>query len=168
MLGLLAKLEGKPGMATRTWYEAEIRLGQNPSWDTSDLAWLDDGFNRFASPGRPCVDRDLVRQDIVRLRDVLQHVNTYTNKVIAHRDAAIASGTVAAIPVTWGELDQSLDTLGLIHKKYYALAHPGESLGGLTPLVSPEWVRLFMTAWMPEGFALPSPMDFDPPGLYGA
>jgi hypothetical protein len=52
--------------------------------------------------------------------------------------------------------------VGTIHKKYYRLCHPGESLGGLTPLISPGWGQMFETAWMPPGFMMPDHFDFDP------
>ena len=61
------------------------------------------------------------------------------------------------------QLDAALDAVGGIHKKYYRLRHPGEALGGLTPLVSPGWVQMFQTAWMAPGFALPDWHDLNPP-----
>ena len=36
------------------------------------------------------------------------------------------------------------------------------TLGGLTPLISPGWIQMFGTAWMPPGFTLPDDLDFDP------
>jgi hypothetical protein len=95
----------------------------------------------------------------VGLKAVIGRVNAYTTKAIPHRDDAIAREGPAALAVTWGELDAALDALGNIHKKYYRLCHPGEALGGLTPLISPGWMEMFRTAWMPASFTPPRAMD---------
>jgi hypothetical protein len=70
--------------------------------------------------------------------------------------------------MTWGQMDKALDRIGLVHAKYYRLCHPGESLGGLTPLVPLEWLMMFSTAWMTQNFVMPDHMDFEPEGLFGS
>jgi len=39
-------------------------------------------------------------------------------------------------------------------------------LAALTPLISPAWIEMFSTAWMPAGFTMPDHFDFEPTGLY--
>jgi hypothetical protein len=145
----------------RTWYQQQIRQRDHQGWDESALAELDAGFNRFAAAGEPFADSARVQQDIAALEAVVARVNAYTSKTIAHRDASLLRG-VPAPAVTWAELDDALDAVGNIHRKYYRLCHPGESLGGLTPLISPGWIQMFETAWMPPGFTMPDHFDFDP------
>lgn len=90
-------------------------------------------------------------------------MNIFTNKVLAHRDDRVGCGAPAVPPVTWADLDDAIDTVGKIHKKYYSLRHPGESLGTLTPIKSREWTRLFDKAWKSADFEVPNDLDFNPP-----
>jgi hypothetical protein len=162
----LKQLEATPRMATRDWYMSQVRQRDHEGWDSWAVAELEAAFNLFAGPGDAFIDSALVSKDIAELESVVTRVNAYTSKAIAHRDADI-SRAVAAQPVTWAELDATLDAVGMMHRKYYRLRHPGESLGGITPLVSPGWVQMFSTAWMRPGFMLPDHFDFEPAGLYG-
>jgi hypothetical protein len=156
----LAGLASNPRMASRAWYAQQIRR-DHQGRDAWELAELDAGFNLFAAPGQPFIDAARVHQDITALEAVVRRVNAYTTKTIAHRDDILRA--VPATPaVTWAELDAALDAVGNIHRKYYRLCHPGEALGGLTPLISPGWIQMFGTAWMPLGFTLPCALDFDP------
>jgi hypothetical protein len=159
----LNALAANPRMARRDWHEQQIRQRGHGQWDAWELAELDAGFNIFASPGDLFIDAARVREDLATLRVLIDRVNAYTNKAIAHRDDDIRGGAPSLSPVTWAELDAALDAVGGIHKKYYRLRHPGEALGGLTPLVSPGWVQMFQTAWMAPGFALPDWHDLNPP-----
>jgi hypothetical protein len=161
ILRSLSKLAGKPQIASRFWYEQEVRQ-RNQGRDAENLAELDSGFNIFAAPGQPFIDAARVRQDIATLKAVIKRVNDYTNKTIAHR-ADDPRGVPADSAVTWGELDAALDAVGNIYKKYYRLRHAGEAFGILTPLKSPACVQMFQTAWMPSGFILPDNLAFEPP-----
>lgn len=160
MLRSLNNLAATPRIARRDWYEQQIRSA-HPDRDSWELAELDSGFRIFAAPGQPFIDAARVKQDITALQAVISRVNDYTTKTIAHRDDRLR-GAPAAPPVTWAELDAALDTVGTIYKKYYRLRHPGEALGALTPLISPGWIRLFQTAWMPPSFTPPTDLDFEP------
>jgi hypothetical protein len=162
LLRSLKALTSNPRMATRAWYVQQVRLGDHQGWDAWALADLEAGFNRYAASGEPFIDPALVWQDITALEAVITHVNAYTSKTIAHRDDDVRRGVSGAPPVTWAELDAALDAVGNMHRKYYRLCHPGESLGGLTPLISPSWIQMFGTAWMPPGFTMPDHFDFDP------
>lgn len=157
----LDHLAGNPRIATRQWYEQQIRLRARPDWEPWEIAQLEARFDDFAGPGKPFIDPALVRRDIAGLAALIGKVNTYTTKNLAHRDDITrAASTVSA--VTWGQLDAAIDAIGRLHKKYYKLRNPGESLGSLTPLVSPGWVQMFNAPWMLPGFELPDPLDFDP------
>jgi hypothetical protein len=156
----LNSLASTPRMATRSWYEREARRN-NQSGDAWELAQLNTAFDIFAEPGQPFIDAARVRQDIAALDAVIDRVNAYTNKAIAHRDDN--PGEVPTrLPVTWGELDAAIDGVGNIYKKYYRLRHAGESLGILTPLKPPGWIQMFKTAWMPPGFDVPHDLSFEP------
>jgi hypothetical protein len=156
----LKALASNPRMASRDWYEQQIRQ-DHQGRDVWELAELDAGFNRFTVPGQPFIDAAPVRQDITALDAVISRVNTYTTKTIAHRDDTL-SRVPATLAVTWAELDAAVDAVGNIYKKYYRLRHPGEALGALTPLRPPGWIQMFQTAWMPPGFTLPGDLGFEP------
>ena len=66
-------------------------------------------------------------------------MNSYTNKALAHRDDPIKGGPPPPV-ITWADLDDAIDTVGRIHKKYFSLCHPAETLGILPPLISPGWI----------------------------
>lgn len=155
----LNSLASTPRMATRAWYEQRIRELEYKGSDFSELASM---FDRFADPGAPFINSAQVRQDIVTLTAVTETVNAFTTKTLAHRDDRITARTPPPQPITWHELDDAIDTVGRIHKKYYSLRHPGESLGSLTPLKSLEWLRMFETAWMSPEFAVPDDLDNNP------
>jgi hypothetical protein len=157
----LRSLASAPRMATRSWYEQEVQR-RNQSGDAWELAELNAAFNTFAEPGQPFIDSTRVGQDIAALDAVINRVNAYTSKAIAHRDDD-PGGLPTGLAVTWGELDAALDAVGNIYKKYYRLRHAGESLGILTPLKSPGWIQIFETAWMPPDFNVPHDLSFEPP-----
>jgi hypothetical protein len=157
----LGHLVGNPRIATRQWYEQQIRRRARPDWENWERAHLNARFDEFAAPGQPFIDARLVQHDLGELDALTAKANTYTSKNLAHRDDI--SRAVSTVPaVTWGQLDAAIDAIGRLHKKYYKLRHPGESLGSLTPLISPGWIQMFTVAWMPPGFAPPDPFDFDP------
>lgn len=167
-IGLMRSLKGLescPRMATRAWYEQQVR-DDYPGRTPGELGEMYSLFGRFADQGALYIDAQHVTSDISTLRAVIGNVNTYTSKVIAHRDAPIARGAAQGIVITWGQLDAALDTIGQIHQKYYSLCHPGEALGFLTPLAPPMWTQMFQTAWMPAGFKIPDPWSNDPPRLH--
>jgi len=167
LLRALQQLASTPRMATRAWYMSQVRQRDHAGWDSWALAELDSAFNRFADPAAPYIDSARVRQDIDELQAVIERVNKYTSTAIAHRDDHDVTKGVPPQPVTWADLDGAVDAVGLTYRKYYRLRHPGESLGGLTPLASPGWVQMFAAAWMPPGFAMPDHFDnFEPPGIW--
>ena len=155
MLRSLNSLASTPRMATRAWYRQQIAQHGHPEEDPERL------FNRFAAPTQPFIDSVLVQRDIAVLGAVIDRVNSYTNKALAHRDDSVKGGPPPAV-ITWADLDDAIDTVGRIHKKYFSLCHPGETLSILTPLISPVWMQMFSTAWMPPGFAMPGALSFEP------
>jgi hypothetical protein len=104
-------LASNPRMASRDWYEQEIRQRGHQGRDTWELAELDAGFDIFAAPGQPFIDAGSVKQDSTTLDAVISRVNTYTSKTIAHRDDTL-HGAPADLAVTWAEPDAALDAGG--------------------------------------------------------
>jgi hypothetical protein len=156
----LKHLASTPRIATRAWYRSEL-LRRTPDLTADDLAWRMAGFDDFAQPGAPFVDPALVNADIELLEAALENAETYTNKVIAHRDD-IQGEAVKPVSATWGDLDGALNTVGQVHKKYYKLRHAGTVLWNVTPLPQDHgWDRMFETAWKAPGFIPPDDQSFD-------
>lgn len=151
-------------MVTRAWYEQRIRTGF-PDREPRVHDEMNALFDQFADRGKPYIDISRVTADIVTLTGVIDRVKTYTNKVVAHREAKISIGTTTTLPITWDELDDALNNIGAIHAKYYSLSHPGEIHPILTPYTPPTWMNMFATAWMPPRFTPPQNLDNNPPGL---
>lgn len=164
MLRALRNLEGRPRMVTRAWYEQQIRTDfpGRETWEYDEMNAL---FNQFADRGKAYIDIGRVTADIARLTGVIDRVKTYTNKVIAHREAKITVGATTALPIIWDELDDALNNIGAIHAKYYSLSRPGQTHPILTPYIPPMWMHMFGTAWMSPGFTPPDYLDNNPPGL---
>ena len=160
LLRSLNKLAGRPQMASRAWFEQQIQQ-RHQERDAEKLGKLYAGFDVFAAPGQPFIDPARVHQDVSTLKAVIRRANDYTNKTIAHRHGD-PSGLSPDLGVTWGELDGALDSLGTLYKKYYRLRHTGDVLGNLTPLISPAWIQMFETAWMPPDFIPPDNDSFEP------
>jgi hypothetical protein len=158
----LNALVSVPRMARRDWFMQYSRHDGNRQPDAWELAERDRAFGIFAAPGAQFIDAARVKHDLDALEDVIRQVNAYTSSNIAHRDDTMGRSRPAVLPVTWGQLDAALDVVGSIHMKYFRLRHPGESLGRLPPLVSPGWVHMFATAWMPEGSDFPVVDVFEP------
>ena len=156
----LKQLASAPRMATRAWYRSEL-LARTPDRTPDDLARLVTGFDEFAEPSAAFIDPRRVQADMDRLEAALAKAETYTNKVIAHRDDVRGAATAPA-PITWGELDNALNTVGAVHRKYFKLRHAGTHLGSLTPIPQDlGWDKMFDTAWKPEGFVAPDDLSFD-------
>lgn len=149
----LTHLAGCPRIATRAWYAEELAR-RDPDRTPEELDRLVAGFDQFAGPGKAFVDPALVKLDLERLSTAVEKAETYTNKVLAHRDD-VTSGTMAATHLTWGDLDSAINMIGEIHKKYYTLRHPATMLGTLTPLAPLGWDTMFETPWKPVGFVPP-------------
>ncbi len=151
----LNNLASNPRMATRAWYRQQISQHGHPDEDPDRL------FNRFAGLARAFIDPGLVQKDIGALDAVIDRVNLYTTKALAHRDDPLKGGPPPPV-ITWADLDDAIDTVGRIHKEYFSLCHPGETLGILTPLISPGWIQMFGSAWMSAGFTMPDRFSFEP------
>jgi len=158
----LNALASAPRMARRDWCMQYRRQDRNREPDDWELAERDQVFDIFAAPGAQFIDAARVTDDLAALEAVISKVNEYTSRNIVHRDDTIRESRPAVPPVTWGQLDAALDAVGSIHMKYLRLRYPGESLGTITPIVSPGWVQMFATAWMPEGSDFPVANAFEP------
>lgn len=155
----LKGLASNPRMATRLQYEgalASMETGDHIPEVFDDLAA---GFNVFAAPGAPFVNSTLIKADLDRLADVSAKAATYATRILAHR-TDFNESRPRPLPVTWGELDAAIDTIGELFSKYYRLRWPSMSLASVTPDVPLGWDRMFEAAWKPAGFAAPDSASF--------
>lgn len=143
----LVRLSENPAMATRTRYADG--LSKRPDMRPEYYQGLVGRFDEFAtSPGAEELDADKVKADLVALRGAADTTRNYTNKIVAHREVV----TDAQITLRWDELDQALNKVGEVLKRYYKLRHPGQLLGNLTPELPVGWEKPFRSAWCPPDF----------------
>jgi hypothetical protein len=145
----LQSLLASPESFTRERYIEQLALQTK---DDRDTDYWSSGFDRFAPNGSDHIEPGVVEASLDRLRLATVPVKKYTNQVIAHRQRT--NGSVEPVSVTFGEINHALDELGAIVKHYYSLRHPGSMLASLTPVVGLDFMKMFQSAWFPEGSVL--------------
>lgn len=142
----LARLIESPRMASRARYEVGILANPNIPDQYRQMRMSD--YDEFAvSPGSPDLDTRRVQADLYALRDAAAAARKYTNKVVAHRE--VVGETITLV---WADLDQALNAVGGVLKRYYKLRHPGTKMGNLTPELPAGWEKPFRSPWCPDGY----------------
>lgn len=144
----LTELAKFPVMIDRTRFEANVDA--DPTIEPQHKRARKDQYNNLAQPGAAGLDVAAIETDLAYLAATAAPTRVYTNKVLAHREHA------ASIDLKWAELDEALNAIGELVKKYYLLRSGGKIKGNLTPDLHPAWDVPFRTAWAPDGISLPS------------
>jgi hypothetical protein len=108
-------------------------------------------FDRTFGEGAKHLDPATVTDDLASLRVLAQGVETWGDKRVAHHDA----GPEPVTP-TFAELDQTLDAISELLKKYYAFV-TADAIAYTTPTIQHNWKRVFDLAWAPPRTSSPSP-----------
>ena len=100
-------------------------------------------FDHLAGRGAKHVDPTVVEADLVRFRNSLRSCERWADKRVAHFDAGKAPK-----PPTFGELDEALESLDEMLKKYFNLV-TADAIAFTTPEIQYNWKRIFEHPWMP-------------------
>jgi hypothetical protein len=118
---------------------------------------IEQGFSTFAGADERFISTAIVAEDLATLQAAATPVRKYTNTVIAHRQRK--SGGTIRETVTFGEINEALETVGRVARKYYRLRQPGVELAMLTPVVEYGFLTMFKEPWYRDGLDLPSDQD---------
>jgi hypothetical protein len=150
LAGCLEALVACPHFASRERYRSLL----SSELEARDAREAEAGYDAFAPDGESSLRADLVGADLAQLKVAAQPVRRYTNKVLAHRDRA-ESRKPEPISLTFDEMHEALDQVGLIARKYYRLRNPGVELASLTPHADFTFLTMFQHAWWTPGFVPP-------------
>lgn len=99
-------------------------------------------FDRKAGTGRNHIDPVVVEADLSALQEKAERIRKYVNKRIAHFDRA----EFKSLP-TYAELDECLDYLEALLKKYLSLLQAKTHLS-IVPVWQYDWKEIFRRPWI--------------------
>jgi hypothetical protein len=138
---LLLEIENNCKSITRDWFVAQYRTGM------ADLAHRD--FDRFAPGGAPHVDPTVVKDDRQCLKKTCDNLSRWASNYVAHLNKAIALGqSTSPLKATWRELDEAIDLLGELLRKYELLLNQAGMLA-VEPVILEDWQQVFRVPWLP-------------------
>jgi hypothetical protein len=109
--------------------------------------WIDRQFQTAGvEADRDFIDPDMVNRDLATLIGATKTLHKYADKTVAHLDE---HGWVTTIP-TFGDLDDAIDLLAKVCKKYSMLLR-AEEIKFFEPIIHPSWQEVFRVPWIPEG-----------------
>jgi hypothetical protein len=115
------------------------------------------GFEQFARSGQETLDVSMIQADLESLQNAAGPVKKYTDKVIAHRENT--HGGTKRVNVSFDQINDALDVIGDLTKRYYSLRHPGVMLANLTPSMDLNFLTMFQRPWYKDGFRPPDPFE---------
>jgi hypothetical protein len=133
---LLEDIAANPGVATRQRHLAAWGGDEDFSREAHR------NFDRFAGEGRNTINRAMVREDITALENAAAIVKRYADEAIAH----MADDIETQVP-TFGELNDTIDTIGELVKKYVSLLQ-AVWLVELVPVIQEDWKAPFRRPWL--------------------
>lgn len=135
---LLLEIQRKPGVLSRKRY---VSLYKEP---LIEVRVADRHFDRFAGRGKPHVELRMIKKDIADLTAITSKIKDYANERVAH----FGKKGPTVVP-TYKDLDECIDFLGNLLKKYWAL-FSAESIIDLLPTWQYDWKEIFREPWIPE------------------
>jgi hypothetical protein len=116
--------------------------GLYPGSDVADFA-------RFQAVGTSHFDPSIAKADLVRLSDAVEHVKTYVDEHLAHRDP----NPTRDIP-TFGQIHSAIDLVAELFRKYNMVV-TGVDRVVMVPVPKPGWFLPFTVPWLPPGAKAP-------------
>jgi hypothetical protein len=147
---ILHEISRYPEAATRTRY---LQALTDPERDGA--GWL-----MFSPADTEQIDPQLVAADLHRIDNRTADARDYVNSMVAHLDHDRRTGPVGS--GDWfGDLNQGIDVLAEMTKKYWGLFYPGDMLVRVTPVPDLAWIKMFQTAWYSPEFVPVTPKPHD-------
>ncbi len=103
----------------------------------------DRDFDKFAVPGGPHIDPNLISSDRANLQAASKCCEDFADKRIAHRDTREPKELT-----TFNEVDACIDLLDELYVKYHLLFHAG-AMDTLLPTWQYDWKTIFRVPWLP-------------------
>lgn len=104
--------------------------------------YADKDFDRFASPGAPFIDADLVATDLGRFVAACARCEEFADRRIAHRDRR----QPRQLP-TYREVDECIGLADDLYVKYHLL-FTAEAMDSLLPTWQYDWQAIFRVPWI--------------------
>lgn len=134
LLRLLTEISESPQTLSRKYYVGLCN-------GTNAEKYSDQWFDKLCGDNKAYISPDMVESDINALREIVSKVEDFADKRIAHHDTREPD-----LP-RFSDLDESLDKIWEIYKKYLA-ALTATSVS-LTPLiVQCNWTEIFTVPWI--------------------
>ena len=145
---LLASMRSHPSLLTRKAFVKAWCAGDEN--DDFEARCATSAFDDYAAKGTDHVDRRLIEGDISLLAETGATVKDFVDERVAHYDKAHARADELArlAAPTFKELNDALDLLGTLLKKYYQLL-TGNALVSAEPVPQMYWTHPYTVAWMP-------------------
>jgi HEPN superfamily AbiU2-like protein len=138
LASLLAEMDAEPERLTRERFIAQYD-DPDPYFEQLGQATFDE---RFAGEAGDHIDPRIVEADLNELRAASEKVERYVDRYIAHTDRE----GLETLP-TFGEIDEAIDTIGRLFKKY-ALLLTASGWATLEPVPQHDWLAIFRQAWI--------------------
>lgn len=140
----LMAIRNQPRLMDRSRFVAlhDADYGPDPYFDANGA------FNRYAKPSADIIDVDAIDSAIDELVRAVRPVEKYADRVIAHTDRRSAE-------LSFGQIDDALDSLESIVKRFWGLVHPGVMLHSTTPVMDRRFLAIFQEPLIGRGFVLP-------------
>lgn len=137
MARLFEEMIAAPQAFPRAYYTAKYK-------GSVAEAFADRDFDKFAAPGAPHIDPNLVAADLARLWAASKRCEDFADKRVAHRDEREPK----QLP-TFNEVDSCIDLLDELCVKYLRLFH-GKAPHTLLPTWQYDWKYVFRVPWLPS------------------
>ncbi len=105
--------------------------------------FINNGFDELVGKGKEHLEPSDVNNDICELIERTKALKTYVNKTVAHLDKE----KMEKFP-TIKDLDDSIDLIVKLVKKYYRIIHADSK--ELKPVPQRPWKNIFKVPWLPE------------------
>lgn len=133
---LLGEIGKSPAVVSRNRFVALYTANDLPA----DMGHRD--FDKFAGKGEPHISTAMVQQDIDQLQKKTASIRLFSHKRVAHYDHK----AFQTVP-TWQELDDCLDLLETLLKKYLSVFR-AEAHVSIEPTWQFDWKEIFMMPWI--------------------
>jgi hypothetical protein len=137
-VALLTSLKAAAGLITRDWWLSEVD-------DPIERWMIAKGFDeQFAGKAVTHLDAAIVQADLDELAHRVRVIRKYVDRNLAHKDPK----PTKVIP-TLADLDQAIDYIGDLFRKYYLLLKHGDR-HPIGPVFAYDWVAPFRVAWLTD------------------